>query len=163
MNTETSQGALSGNSLGSSSLDLFASLIRKGQTREPITVAVCWPCSNVSLLGAVEAASAGLIHPKYIGPGSEIRRISAELGVDNRPKTSSTWIRKKRLRRAAPNLPCWPRPGIDERKPAHRHHDEVRPAARGRVAHTAPHQPRLYHAGAALRPRTDDHRRRNQY
>ena len=85
-------GALSGNSLGPSSLDLFASLIRKGQTREPITVAVCWPCSNVSLLGAVEAASAGLIHPKYVGPGSEIRRISGELGVEFAPKTSSTWI-----------------------------------------------------------------------
>ena len=84
MNSEASHGALSGNSLGQSSLDLFASLIRKGQTREPITVAVCWPCSNVSLLGAVEAASAGLIHPKYVGPGSEIRRIADEVGVEVR-------------------------------------------------------------------------------
>ena len=84
MNSEASDGALSGNSLWQSSLDLFASLIRKGQTREPITVAVCWPCSNVSLLGAVEAASAGLIHPKYVGPASEIRRIADEVGVEVR-------------------------------------------------------------------------------
>jgi len=84
MNTEVSHGALSGNSLGPSTLDLFASLIRKGQTREPITVAVCRPCSNVALLGAVEAASAGLIHPKYVGPGSEIRKIAAEVGVEVR-------------------------------------------------------------------------------
>ena len=82
--SEASHGALSGNSLGSSSLDLFASLIRKGQAREPISVAVCWPCSNVSLLGAVEAATAGLILPKYVGPETEIRRIAEDIGVDIR-------------------------------------------------------------------------------
>src|SRR5271168_1054771 len=84
MNAEASHSGLSANSLGSSSLDLFASLIRKGQAREPISVAVCWPCSDVSLLGAVEAAAAGLILPKYVGAGSEIRRIANEIGVDIR-------------------------------------------------------------------------------
>ncbi len=55
---------------------LFESLIEACQAREPIPVAVCWPCSQVSLAGALEAAEAGLIQPLLVGPAREIRAIA---------------------------------------------------------------------------------------
>jgi phosphate acetyltransferase len=67
---------------GSQYPDLFALLIRECQKREPIPVAVCWPCSEVSLAGAVEAAEAGLIKPKLVGPEREIRAIAAGLALN---------------------------------------------------------------------------------
>jgi phosphate acetyltransferase len=62
--------------------DLFAWLIRRCQERGPIPVAVCWPCSAISLAGAIEAAKAGLIQPKLVGPKREIMAIAAGLALD---------------------------------------------------------------------------------
>ena len=78
------QSALSdarGHLHGSRSPDLFSRLIRECKSREPIPVAVCWPCSEVSLAGAIEAAEAGLIRPKLVGPSREIRAIATGLGL----------------------------------------------------------------------------------
>jgi len=63
-------------------LTLFESLIKECQTRDPIPVAVCWPCSQVSLAGATEAAEAGLIVPKLVGSDPEIRTVAADAGLD---------------------------------------------------------------------------------
>jgi phosphate acetyltransferase len=62
--------------------DFFAWLMREYQEREPIPVAVCWPCSEVSLAGAIEAAQAKLIKPKLVGPWREIRAIAAGLSLN---------------------------------------------------------------------------------
>jgi hypothetical protein len=43
-------------------------LIDLGRSLEPVTVAVCHPCSDISLCGAVEAAQAQLIAPVLVGP-----------------------------------------------------------------------------------------------
>jgi hypothetical protein len=40
---------------------VFSKLLELASSREPITVAVCHPCSDVAMLGAVEAARARLI------------------------------------------------------------------------------------------------------
>jgi phosphate acetyltransferase len=63
-------------------LPLFESLIEDCQRREPIPVAVCWPCSGVSLAGATEAAEAGLILPLLVGSESEIRAVASQNGLD---------------------------------------------------------------------------------
>jgi len=69
-------------STGSTSPDLFTMIIKECQKREPIPVAVCWPCSDVSLAGAVEAAEAGLILPHLVGPERIIRANAAALGLN---------------------------------------------------------------------------------
>jgi phosphate acetyltransferase len=61
---------------------LFERLIARCEGREPIPVAVCWPCSDVSLEGALEAARAGIIHPLLVGPLRELTSIAASLGLD---------------------------------------------------------------------------------
>lgn len=61
--------------------DLFGSLIRNCQGRQAIPVAVCWPCSSVSLAGAVEAAAAGLICPLLVGRKHELQAIADKLGL----------------------------------------------------------------------------------
>jgi phosphate acetyltransferase len=55
---------------------LFESLIRSCQEREAIPVAVCWPCSDISLMGATQAAAKGLIRPILVGCEKEIRSIA---------------------------------------------------------------------------------------
>lgn len=59
--------------------NLFDALIRQCQEQEPIPVAVCWPCSDVSLLGALEAAVARLIQPRLVGSEREIRELANSL------------------------------------------------------------------------------------
>lgn len=60
---------------------LFEPLIAECRRHKPIHVAVCWPCSGVSLAGATEAAEAGLILPTLVGSESEIRNVAAEAGL----------------------------------------------------------------------------------
>ncbi|WP_348268828.1 bifunctional enoyl-CoA hydratase/phosphate acetyltransferase [Edaphobacter paludis] len=62
--------------------DLFESLIRACQRQKAIPVAVCWPCSSVSLAGAVEAARSGLILPVLVGNEREIREIADREGLN---------------------------------------------------------------------------------
>src|SRR5579859_1958992 len=62
--------------------DLFESLMRACQRWRAIPVAVCWPCSAVSLEGAVKAARSGLICPVLVGREAEIREIAEQQGLN---------------------------------------------------------------------------------
>lgn len=64
---------------------LFERLILECQGRAPIPVAVCWPCSEVALAGAVEAAESGLILPQLVGSVPEAYRIADLAGLDISP------------------------------------------------------------------------------
>lgn len=61
---------------------LFERLIRRCEGREAFPVAVCWPCSTLSLAGAMEAAQAGIIRPLLVGPVRELAAIAATLGLE---------------------------------------------------------------------------------
>jgi phosphate acetyltransferase len=61
---------------------LFERLIQRCENREAFPVAVCWPCSTVSLAGAMEAARAGIIYSLLVGPQRELNAIAASLGLD---------------------------------------------------------------------------------
>src|SRR6476620_5522945 len=50
-----------------------------------ITVAVCWPVTDVALTGTTEAAEAGLILPILVGPTEEIIALAASLNLDISP------------------------------------------------------------------------------
>jgi phosphate acetyltransferase len=61
---------------------VFEDLIERCRPLAPISMAVCHPCDQVSLEGAVDAARAGLITPLLIGPESKIRSVAEEFGLD---------------------------------------------------------------------------------
>ena len=56
---------------------------RKGQPALP--TAVVHPCSEDALIGAVEAAKAGLIAPLLVGPKEQIGKIAAKSKIDLSP------------------------------------------------------------------------------
>ena len=45
-------------------------------------MAVCWPCSLEALAGALAAERRRLIHPLLIGPRCTLRKLAAQLSVD---------------------------------------------------------------------------------
>ena len=45
-------------------------------------MAVAHPCSQESLMGAVEAAQHGIITPILVGPQAKIAKVAAEFDVD---------------------------------------------------------------------------------
>lgn len=47
----------------------------------PMRTAVCHPCSDVALEGAMEAAEAGLIIPVLVGPPATIRSVAESAGI----------------------------------------------------------------------------------
>ena len=49
---------------------------------EAISVAVCWPVTDVALRGTTEAVEAGLIVPILVGPRDEITELAASLKLD---------------------------------------------------------------------------------
>jgi phosphate acetyltransferase len=57
-------------------------LVKLCSTFPPIRVAVCHPCSEAALLGAIEAADVGLIEPLLVGPCAELKALAAQLGVE---------------------------------------------------------------------------------
>ena len=61
---------------------ILQELIDLGRSLEPITVAVCHACSEVSLRGAVEAAQAQLIKPVLVGPPARLQAIADNGGID---------------------------------------------------------------------------------
>ncbi len=63
----------------------FHDLIEKCRSLEPISVAVCHPCSETALQGAIEAAEAGLITPFLVGPRERIESIAKKTGIDISP------------------------------------------------------------------------------
>lgn len=60
-------------------------LIDLGRTFKPISVAVCHPCSEVSLRGAVEGAQAHLITPILVGPAARIKALASSIHLDISP------------------------------------------------------------------------------
>ena len=61
--------------------ELLAS--RKG--KPPLPTAVVYPCGEDALIGAVEAAKAGLIAPLLVGPKDEIGKIAGKCKIDLSP------------------------------------------------------------------------------
>jgi phosphate acetyltransferase len=66
---------------------VFHALIEQGRSLDPISVAVCHPCSDVALRGAVEAAQAQLIKPVLVGPAARIQALAQQSGIDIAPYT----------------------------------------------------------------------------
>lgn len=64
---------------------IFEQILRQAEGMDPVSVAVVFPLSDVSLKGAVEAARYGLIKPTLIGPQDEIRSLAKALGIDLGP------------------------------------------------------------------------------
>jgi len=61
---------------------LFDHMIRRCAEWNAFPVAVCWPCSALSLTGALEAARAGMIRPILVGPEHELSALAASLNLD---------------------------------------------------------------------------------
>lgn len=60
-------------------------LIEQASGLPPLHTAVIHPVDTVSLLGAVEAAHKGLIHPIFVGPEAKIRAAAEQAGLDLSP------------------------------------------------------------------------------
>jgi phosphate acetyltransferase len=83
---------------------VFHKLIARCKNLPAITTSVVWPLSDVAMLGAVEAASHGLIEPILVGPSAEMKALAAKIGVDiSRFKIKEAESEGKA---AAPASPC---------------------------------------------------------
>lgn len=60
---------------------VFAELQNKAAQLSPIPTAVIHPCDRESLLGAIDAAEAGLIIPILVGPEAKIRAVAEKEGI----------------------------------------------------------------------------------
>ncbi len=65
--------------------DPIAKLIQSCRGFDPIPCAVVHPCSEDSLMGAVEAAQEGLIIPVLVGPEDRIRKLAEAAHIDLSP------------------------------------------------------------------------------
>ena len=63
----------------------FQRFIDSASSASPVRTAVCHPCSEVALLGAVEAAQRRLIEPILVGPPDRLRAAAALAKVDIAP------------------------------------------------------------------------------
>ena len=63
----------------------YRRLLEKTQGLEPLRTAVVHPVDVVSLLGAIEAARAGLIIPVLVGPEARIRDAAKQAAIDIAP------------------------------------------------------------------------------
>ncbi len=61
---------------------LFRQLVTRCAGLEPLATAVVHPCDALSLAGALDAASAGLIIPILVGPEAKIRAAADAAGLD---------------------------------------------------------------------------------
>jgi phosphate acetyltransferase len=61
---------------------VFHQFLERCKALPPITTSVCWPCSDVALRGALEAADAGIILPTLVGPEDRLRALAKRIGVD---------------------------------------------------------------------------------
>jgi phosphate acetyltransferase len=62
--------------------DVFVRLLKRCEGLAPVSCAVAHPCDHDSLLGALEAARAGLIVPVLVGPAARVRALARKLGED---------------------------------------------------------------------------------
>ena len=65
--------------------DKYARLLKDCEKLPPVTCIVAHPCDRDSLLGPIEAAKMGLIHPVLVGPENKIRAIAEAEKVDLSP------------------------------------------------------------------------------
>ena len=61
---------------------VFHKFIDRCKDLPAITTSVVWPLSDVAMLGAVEAATHGLILPILVGPSAQMKALAAKIGVD---------------------------------------------------------------------------------
>ncbi len=61
---------------------VFENLIHRCAELPPVSMAVCHPCDEVSLKGAVEAAERRLIDPVLVGPRLKIESVAREFNLD---------------------------------------------------------------------------------
>jgi len=61
---------------------IFETLIERCKGLEPVSMAVCHPCDEISLAGPIAAAEEGLIEPVLVGPRAKMEAIAAGLGID---------------------------------------------------------------------------------
>jgi phosphate acetyltransferase len=69
-------------SAGASNHTVLEQLIERCRAFPPLPVAVCQPCSEVALAGAVEAKQAGMIVPICVGDKARIEAIAARAHID---------------------------------------------------------------------------------
>jgi phosphate butyryltransferase len=62
--------------------DRTLAMIARAADGNPIATAVVFPVDTISLLGAVEAAQAGLVVPVLIGPATRIQQVARDAGMD---------------------------------------------------------------------------------
>ncbi|HET7085558.1 MAG TPA: phosphate acetyltransferase [Rhizomicrobium sp.] len=67
---------------GASHHEKFERLLASAQRQPAVTTAVVYPCDEVSLAGAIEAARLKLIVPILVGPAARIRQTAAEEELD---------------------------------------------------------------------------------
>ena len=63
----------------------FNQLIAMVKDWEPLPTAVCHPCSEDALLGAIEAARLNLIKPILVGPRQRLESLALSLNIDITP------------------------------------------------------------------------------
>jgi phosphate acetyltransferase len=57
-------------------------LEKTAMRREPLKVAIAYPCSADSLAAVCDASSQGMIEPILVGPRSRIETCATSMGVD---------------------------------------------------------------------------------
>lgn len=65
----------------------FDRILSCAQEREPLSMAVCWPCSIEALTGALEAERRHLIRPLLVGPRCTLLKLAAQLSIDEEDLT----------------------------------------------------------------------------
>ena len=68
----------------------FEDILEEAEQLGPLSMAVTHPCSEESLLGAVQAAQHGIITPILVAPLVKLQKTAAEFGVDLSPYRIST-------------------------------------------------------------------------
>ena len=63
----------------------FEDILEEAEQLGPLSMAVTHPCSEESLLGAVQAAQHGIITPILVAPLVKLQKTAAEFGVDLSP------------------------------------------------------------------------------
>src|SRR5271157_3563349 len=82
----------------------FDELLARRRGAAPLPVAVAHPCSEDALIGALDAAQAGLIEPVLVGPPDQIRGIAAKTKLDLSPYEIVSTFDPEESAAAAANL-----------------------------------------------------------
>jgi phosphate acetyltransferase len=61
---------------------VFHQFLERCENLPAITTSVCWPLSEVSLRGAIEAAEAGIIKPTLVGPKTALNALAGKTALN---------------------------------------------------------------------------------